>query len=203
MKTKTSGIVMATKIEAEPFIEGFGLALVEKKPVRLYAAGPLVLALSGIGKAAAAIATAALIERHHPDAVFNCGAAGAAAGGFAVGDILQIDKVYEPDRLHLLTGRPMKHKPDTMRGFRRASLATRDRPFLGVEDRHAAAAHADLVDMEGAAVVQACRAYGVDVYLFKIVTDTHGAGAKEIIGTMIATRGSMFEFFRDRIRPGL
>ena len=194
---------MATKIEAEPFINGFGLALVEKKPVPLYAAGPLLLALSGIGKTSAAIATAALIERHHPSAVFNCGAAGAAGGGFSVGDILHIDRVYELDRPHLTADRPVAHKPDTMRGFRRASLATRDRPFLEDDDRRAASVHADLVDMEGAAVVQACRAFGVDVYLFKIVSDTHGAGTEEIIGNMIATRGTMFEFFRDRIRPGL
>lgn len=203
MKEHTTGIVMATKIEAEPFIEGFGLALAEKKPVPLYSAGPLVLALSGIGKAAAAIAAAALIERHRPAAVFNCGAAGAAARGLSVGDILHIDRVYELDRPHLATGRPMTHKPDTMRGFRRASLATRDRPFLDDDDRHAAAAYADLVDMEGAAVVQACRAFGVDVYLFKIVSDLHGSGTTEIIGNMVATRGALFEFFRDRIRPGL
>ena len=51
--------------------------------------------------------------------------------------------------------------------------------------------------------MQACRAFGDDVYLFKIVSDTHGAGTEEIIGNMIATRGTMFEVFRDRIRPGL
>jgi adenosylhomocysteine nucleosidase len=203
METSTSGIIMATKIEADPFIKGLGLASIEKKPLPLFGNGQTILAISGIGKTNAAIAATTLITRYNPSALLNLGAAGAARRGFTVGEILHIEKVYEPDRPMLIIDRPVTHKPDTMKGFRRASLATRDRPFLDDKDRGSAAAYADLVDMEGAAVVQACRIFGAGVFLFKIVSDTHGAGTKEIIDNMIATRHLLFEFFRNRIAPRL
>lgn len=203
MKANTTGIIMATKIEAEPFIEGLDLGSIDTQPVRLYGAGSLVLAISGIGKTAAAIATAALIERHRPSAVYNCGAAGAVNRELAVGAVFHINRIIEPDRPHLKGDGPVVHTPDLLAGFATASLATRDRPVIDEADRTMTGKLADLVDMEGAAVAEACRAYSRQVYLFKIVSDTHGFGREEIIASIKETRNRMYEFFRDRIVPGL
>jgi adenosylhomocysteine nucleosidase len=203
MKANTIGIIMATKIEAEPFIEGLGLELTGKQPVSLYGAGSLVLAISGIGKTAAAIATATLIERYRPSAVYNFGAAGAVNRELAVGAVFHIDRIIEPDRPRLMGDGPVVHTPDLLASFATASLATQDRPVIDEADRTMISTLADLVDMEGAAVAQACRAFSRPVYLFKIVSDTHGFGKEEIIASMIETRNRMYEFFRDRIVPGL
>lgn len=197
------GIIIATKTEARPFINGLGLELIEKKPVTLYGNGSTVLALSGIGKSCAAISSAYLINRYQPSCIINLGSAGATGMKFKVGDILHVEKVYELDRPRLVSNGPVEHRPDMLKGFTGATLATQDHPVLEEDDRIAAGAYADIVDMEGAAVVQACRTFGVDVYLFKIVTDTAGYGVKEIIGSIAATRNSLYDYYRDRVVPQL
>jgi adenosylhomocysteine nucleosidase len=201
MTERTIGIIMATKTEAKPFITGLGLTLLEKKPVQLYGAGRVILAVSGIGMSAAAAATMALIERHSPAAVFNCGAAGAARSGLTVGEVFHIDRVVEPDRPRPDGAGPVTHAPDLLDGFATASLASRDRPVIGEADRAATAGLADLVDMEGAAVVQACRGASTPVYVFKIVTDTAGHSLLEIIGNIRTLRKHLYDFFTERILP--
>ncbi len=194
---------MATIIEAKPFIGGLGLELIEKKPVPIYGNGSAVLALCGIGKSSAAIAATDLADRYPLSRIINLGSAGATGMKHAIGEILHIDMVYELDRPRLDAEGPVEHRPDTLKGFSLATLATQDRPVLEEHDRSAAGKFADLVDMEGAAVVQACRALDVEVNLFKIVTDTAGCSVKDIIGNIVATRNSLFEFFRDRVMPAL
>lgn len=196
-----TGIIIATKTEASPFIDGLGLKKIGEEPVAVYSEGSTVLALSGIGKSNAAIAATHLIERHGPCRIINLGSAGAAGNRFAIGDRVHIDEVYELDRPRLATNSPMKHKPDMLSGFTTASLATQDHAILGDDERLAAGKYADLVDMEGAAVIQACRAFGVDVYLFKVVTDAAGSSIKEIIRNILSTRDSLFMFYRDQVLP--
>lgn len=200
MNTDT-GLIMAIGMEAKPFINGLGMTLIEKKPHAVYGNESTVLALSGIGKASAAIATTHLINRYSPARIINLGSAGATGTEFKVGDIAHISAVFEPDRPILDTGAPMEQRPDILPGFTTASLATQDRPILKEQDRQAAGVYADLVDMEGAAVIQACRAFGVKVHLFKVVTDTAGCSVAEIIRNIAATRKALFEFYRDQIMP--
>lgn len=195
------GIIIATGMEARPFIEGLGLSLIEKKPAPIYGRDPFVLAVSGIGKTCAAIAATDLIDRYHLRRILNPGAAGSTGGKYRVGDILQVDAVYELDRPIDNSGSPAEHRADTLDGFAVASLATQDRPVLSDEDRAAAGRYADLVDMEGSAVVQACRALDASVYLYKIVTDTAGCSVRSIIRNIMHTRDSLFEFCRDRVMP--
>jgi adenosylhomocysteine nucleosidase len=198
MKSKT-GIIIATKIEANPFIEGLGLKTIEKKPFAIWGDGAFILVVSGIGKTNAAVATTHLIEACGARQIINCGAAGAAGRGFKIGDILHINRVVEPDRPRIPFGGPMSQKPNIIKGFPTASLATRDRPVINEADRLAASSCADLVDMEGAAVVQACRLLSRKVYLFKIVTDTAGHGTVDIIRNMLLNREKLFIFMKDRV----
>ncbi len=196
-------ILMATRIEAEPFIKGLGLSKNEKKPVPVFESRGIVLSISGIGKSNAAIASTNLINRYGPKLIINLGAAGALSNNFMIGDILHIDRIIEPDRPRLLSLKPEVHKPDTLKGFDLASLATHDRPILSPQDRMAAGRLSELVDMEGAAIVQACRAFEIKAYLFKIVTDTPSSRKMEIIKNIIQTRGMLFKFFIEKIMPAI
>jgi adenosylhomocysteine nucleosidase len=196
-------ILMATKIEAEPFIRGLGLSVKEKKPIPVFEGRDIVLSISGIGKSNAAIAATNLINGYGPKRIINLGAAGALNNNFMIGDILHIDKIIEPDRPRLISHKPEVHKPDTLEGFDLASLATHDRPVLTQQDRARAGKLAELVDMEGAAIVQACRAFEIKAFLFKIVTDTASSGKMEIIKNIIHTRGLLFHFFIEKIMPAI
>ncbi len=198
---RSIGIIIATTIEAEPFLRGLDLATAETKPVRVWSGERVVLALSDIGKSNAAIATAHCIEAHRPSVILNFGAAGAADPKAAIGDIYHVDKVYELDRPQMQHATPVVHKPDTLKGFRRASCGTADRPVLEAHERARAAQFADIVDMEASAIVQACGRYGVKCHIFKVITDTEGSGVRDIIRNMVLTRNSLFEFYRDRVAP--
>ncbi|HRZ28386.1 MAG TPA: 5'-nucleosidase, partial [Spirochaetota bacterium] len=71
-----TGIVMATMLEAGPFIRGMGLAEIPGGPFPVYRGADAILAISGIGKVNAAVAVAYLACAHSPSLVLNLGAAG-------------------------------------------------------------------------------------------------------------------------------
>jgi adenosylhomocysteine nucleosidase len=165
-------IIVATRLEAEPFLDIFGLIQTSKIPCPLYSQGRLILAVSGIGKANAAIATAYCCSMFQPSWVLNLGAAGATDSRCALGGFFHVARVFEPDRPRFPSSTPHVHVPDRLPGFDEATLATQDRPAVSPEDRRKASVHANLVDMEGAAVVQAAHRFGVRCALFKFVSDT-------------------------------
>jgi nucleoside phosphorylase len=72
---------MATRMEAQPFIEGLVREPVEQKPFPLYRGGGYILAISGIGKVSAAVATAMLAAKYDIRQIINLGAAGALSAG--------------------------------------------------------------------------------------------------------------------------
>ncbi|MBN2401259.1 MAG: hypothetical protein JXN64_02565 [Spirochaetes bacterium] len=193
------GLVFATKIEASPFIKGLGLKEKEKKPFKLFSKDNMFLIISGIGKANAAMAASYLISKYKTDCIFNIGSAGSSTTQKNPGDIFHIYKVIEFDRPKFLNNSLRIHKPDILKGFSMASLATQDKPVVSLTDRQIISALADLVDMEGAAVVQACRLWDVKCYVFKIVSDTPDTHAIEIIKNIYTTAGKMFGFLNGNI----
>jgi adenosylhomocysteine nucleosidase len=193
------GLVFATKIESAPFIKGLGLQKIGKKPFDIYNKDNIFLIKSGIGKANAAMATSYLISKYNVNSVLNIGAAGASTAEKKIGDIFHINKTVEFDRPKLLNNGIRISKPEILKGFSTASLATQDKPVVSPEDRKNISKHADLVDMEGAAVVQACRLWDVKCFLFKIITDTPEHKEIEIIKNVYMTAGKMFEFFKANI----
>ncbi len=80
----------------------------------------VILTRSGIGKVAAAIATAVLIERFAPDAVINTGSAGGFARELAIGDVVISSEVRHHDadvtafgyEMGQLPGQPAAFVPD-------------------------------------------------------------------------------------------
>ncbi|HPV98335.1 MAG TPA: hypothetical protein PLZ78_10940 [Spirochaetota bacterium] len=197
-----TGIIMATMIEATPLIGALGLEPAGG-PVRVYTGqGGAVLAVSGIGKVNAALSAAYLAMRHGVSTVFNIGAAGATGNGMRTGEIFHIGSIVEPDRPRIMNRSQRASAPDTLEGFGMASLATLDRPLVSAAERASVALLADLVDMEGAAVLQACRMFGAGCYIFKMVSDTpEHQSDTEIVENIRQLAKPLADFFVTRVMP--
>jgi len=195
-------MVIATGIEAQPFITALRLSPVGRIPCMLYGRDDLVLAVSGVGKTNSAVATSYLCSAFHPALILNLGAAGSTGPGCSLGGIFQVTAVCEPDRPHFPSGRPYLHRPLTLPGFDEATLATQDRPIVDKEDREKASLHAAMVDMEGAAVVQAARRFSVPCLLFKFISDTPGDSDIDAAIEYIRKHGKIFcRFIMERVLP--
>jgi len=242
------GLVIATMLEAEPFISGFSLTECGRVPFPVYGIHSrpvetphqhqnmsphhlsgdhphpclplrgggkkgggsfpgkdrLYLIISGIGKANAAMACTYLIQRYHPVCLCNAGAAGTVSASYRLGECRHITKIIEPDRPELRTGVYHAHIPDVIDGFPTATLATQDKAVRNPAEKERIAPDAQLVDMEGASVVQACRQFHVKCYLFKFVSDTPDHDTSGDIERNIALyRDTFFCFFYDKVLPRL
>lgn len=216
------GLVIATMLEAEPFIKELALAESETAPFPVYtnhphpslshqeggekegsffsARGRIYLIISGIGKANAAMACAYLIQRYHPSCLCNAGAAGAVVSSYRIGECRHITKVIEPDRPDLTTGISPIQIPDVIDGFPTSILATQDKPVRDPAERKRIAPDAQLVDMEGAAVVQTCHRFRTKCYLFKFVSDTPDHDTSDdIVKNIRFHRDAFFHFFHDMV----
>ena len=171
-KNTRIGIIMATRLEAEPFVRDFGLKEVNKGRMVFFEGEGIILVISGIGKTNAAIATTYCCMAVHPRWIVNLGAAGAAKTSLRIGDIFHVTSVIEYDRPLFSREGPRLHRPHVLPGYREATLATQDRPVITPDLRAEVAPFADLVDMEGAAVVQAALRFETPCVLFKFVSDT-------------------------------
>ncbi len=194
-----TGLVFATKIESHDFIKNYDLKISEKKPFKIFTNNKLLLIISGIGKANAAMAASYLIYKYATKIIINIGAAGSTVTINKIGDIFQISKVIEYDRPGLISKKIRILKPDFWQGFACATLATQDKPVIDNSHRQEISKYAELVDMEGAAVIQACRLWEARCYLFKFVTDTAGDRDMDIIKNILSTRKIMFDFFTNKL----
>jgi nucleoside phosphorylase len=166
------GLVMATMLEASPFVETLGLRQCEREPFKIFENEDILLIISGIGKANAATACAYLHLTKQPGCICNLGAAGALDEDHPLNKTYHIAKAVEPDRPCLDSGVPHEHFPDVFEGFPAVILATQVKPVIDSKERAEIAAMAQLADMEGASVIQSCRRFQTKCYLFKFVSDT-------------------------------
>jgi adenosylhomocysteine nucleosidase len=197
-------IVMATLLEAKPFVEGMFLKKSEKKPFDLFRDENTILIISGIGKSNAAMASAYCCQKFNPACICNLGAAGATLFSHSLGDILHIREIFEYDRPDFRSGKPHIHRPDTLKGFQTADLATGDKAILDPDERKKISRYAGLVDMEGASVAQACRKFHKSCYMFKFVSDTPDHTRDEDIVKNIRLYRKLFcEFFISSVMPAL
>ena len=201
-KHTVTAIVMATMVEAKPFVLGMSLTQGRKKPFAVFQNDNVLLVISGIGKANAAMATGYLCHTCYPARIFNLGAAGAADFSHPLGKIFHITEIIEHDRHELTTKRPFIHHPDILNGFQTARLSTSDMAVLDPDERKTISRTADLIDMEGASVVQACRKFDTRCFLFKFVSDTPDhAMDQEIVENIRRYRSFFYEFFIRSILP--
>jgi adenosylhomocysteine nucleosidase len=197
-----TAIIMATMLEAKQFVLGMSLRQTQKIPFRLFQNDGILLIISGIGKVNAAVATAYVCLKFKPSCICNLGAAGATHSGYRLGEIFHIQKIVETDRPDLKTGTPCVHQPDLLTGFNTMILATSDRAILDPKERKAISKDADLIDMEGASVVQACRTFNEKCYLFKFVSDTPDhTRDQDIVDHIRQYRKTFYDFFSDSVRP--
>lgn len=194
------GIVMATVLEAEPFIKGLALKSKETKPFRIYKNGQIILIISGIGKTNAAMATTYIILQFRPATIYNLGAAGATDTSHPLGKTCHIIKVIENDRHSLCSDTPATHIPNILQGFDTATLSSSDSPVKGPLKRKEIATDSDLIDMEGAAVVQVCKRFDTPVIIFKFVSDTsQHTSHKQIVKNIETYRSSFYEFIKTKL----
>ncbi len=193
---------MATMLEAKPLVSALDLAPDGGRPFRVFRGRGLCLAISGIGKVNAALAVSYMALELGAKIIVNLGAAGAAGEGASPGHIFQVERVIEFDGPR--AGDMRIGRPELLSGFPGASLATRDVPTVEREDRMAIAPHAELVDMEGSAVLRAAKLHGLPCYMFKIVSDTpdHITG-EEIVENIRRVRGLLCDFFLNRVLKAL
>ena len=84
------------------------------------------------------------------------------------------------------------------------SLATQDSPVVDIERRRMLAPVAELVDMEAAAVTQACHRLRVRCHVFKFISDTPEHGDVGLIRENILKHREAFaRFFACEVRPRL
>ncbi len=198
------GIVIATMIEAAPFIKGLSLEQIMKKPFTIFSNDDYLLIISGIGKVYAALAAGFLIREYALVTLYNVGAAGGLREGISAGDIFHVSEVIDFDRPKLKNSEIRKMKPDINDGYRYASLVTLDRPVITVEDRNVMGRYADIVDMEGAGFLQGCRVFSAKGYIWKIVSDTvEDDKDTDIISNIKKLANSLFLFINEKVLTGI
>ena len=152
----------------------------------------LVVCICGMGPDRARAGTEQLLEKYAVTSVINAGAAGAVADDLPVGGLFHVSHaILWPDAAPAyacqtsFTGarhgaggaapssRPTARKDGTP--LPAVILATVATPVFDPVLRARIARHADIVDMEGAAIAQCCQARGVPLTLLKGVTDQAGA----------------------------
>lgn len=195
-------IVIATMLEAKPFVTEMPLEKIEKKPFNAYHQNNIFLIISGIGKANAAMATFYGCHTYSPDIIVNVGAAGAAGDAFPLGEFYHICEITEYDRPDFRKGAPFFYKPLQMKGFKTARVATQDQPVLHPEKRKEISRIADLVEMEAASVMQAANKFSTPCVFFKYVTDTaEHTEDKDIVKYIKAYRDPFYLFFTGSVLP--
>lgn len=145
----------------------------------------LPVLITGVGKVRAAVAVATQLATNRPAYVVNLGTAGGLRHGLdgvhEVGTVVQHD--YDDDAVAAVVG---EHFGPPLVLGEGLTLATGDRFVSGGPVRDALAERADLVDMEGYAVVAACRLAGVPVRLVKLVSDDAGEEAAQTWSETVA-----------------
>ncbi|MGC8602948.1 MAG: hypothetical protein ACP5VS_04585 [Desulfomonilaceae bacterium] len=201
-KNRLKFLVMATLLEAQPFIEGLSLKRELEERIPVYRNDNYVLAISGIGKTNSAIACAYLCLKFSPSCILNLGAAGATDTKLSLGMIFHIVKAIEYDRPRFKSKIPHTYTPDVIEGFSCARIVTLDRPVLAASERQKLSLVADLVDMESSSVIQACKTFKTRCYLFKYVTDTPDHDKdNDIVKNIQIYRDSFFNFFLEFVTP--
>lgn len=161
----------------------------------------VVILQSGIGKVNAAVGTAVLLERYHPDAIINTGSAGGFADDMHIGDVVVSDEVRHHDvdvtafgyefgqvpnmpaaftadaGLRQLARQAVKTLDEV--GVREGLIATGDSFMADPERVDATRARFPsmlAVDMEAAAIAQACHLFGCPFVVIRALSDIPGSG---------------------------
>ncbi len=178
------GLLLATKMEAQPLLQPLGAKSLPDQPVEAYtfpAVGKRpggLIAISGMGKLSAQQAAEWLIDRG-ATAIVNVGICGALNGDLQAGELLGVSAAVDGDQL-LAGNESQEFRCDAgnWSDLPQVRLATVDEPVFQNDRRDTLARHADVVDMEGASVAAVCSRRGIPCTLLKGVSDLADASGK-------------------------
>ncbi len=203
-----TGLIFATKIEAGPFLSLSRTVLIEKAPIPIYQVESmpwLHVAVSGMGKVAAAAACQLLIRELKCAEIVNAGAAGALVSGrrYAPGSLFCITSAVEGD--HELLG---KHPKSLLSDGRTdwdlppARLVTCDIPVFDSGRRKGLAEKGDLVDMEGAAIARVAAMFDTPWTMIKGVSDDAGPADRDVlIGNLKMVSQKIGDYLHEHLQP--
>ncbi len=177
------GIIAATPGEADELIALLGADKLCDAPFATFGFDGGVIVLSGMGPENATLASEHLIDAYGPDMVLNLGICGALSSAAPVGEVYRIVGAIDGDSI--LAGGPGGEKlcdPGPWSDLPVARLASVTEPVFQPDRRAALATHADVVDMEGAAIAKVCDTRGVRCCMIKGVSDlANHAGKADIM----------------------
>ncbi|TAN37805.1 MAG: hypothetical protein EPN23_04640 [Verrucomicrobia bacterium] len=175
-------LLLATLDEAQPLLTQLAAEPLVAEPYATYwfaargrRPGGFVV-ISGMGGAQAAAATAYAINTRGASAIINLGICGALKDGFAPGHFCRVTAVGDEESRVL---QELDGHNDVWQALPTARLVSVREPVFGGERKTKLATHADVVEMEGAAVAEACRQHAVPCTLLKGVSDLAHAGGRE------------------------
>ncbi|MGD9007885.1 MAG: hypothetical protein PVG41_08185 [Desulfobacteraceae bacterium] len=182
-----TGLIFATKMEAGPFLSAAQSACIEKGPIPIYhvdAMPWLHVAISGMGKVAAAAACQFLIRELESVEIINAGAAGALVSGkrYAPGSLFCVTSTVEGDHEQLgKNPQPLLSDGQTDLDLPPARLVTCDIPVFDLQRRKTLAEKGDLVDMEGAAIARVAAMFEIPWTMIKGVSDAAGPTDRDVL----------------------
>ncbi len=184
------GVLFATKTEASPFLDSIRASITQEEPFLLFKSSecskvsPCVVIISGIGKVSAAAATVELILKHKVKTIINVGICGALNDNLpsTLGGVYRISSAVEGDRsLDLKSYVKVFECFPFFTDLKEAILVTCDKSVFDDGLRCNLSRIADLVDMEGAAVVRIANMYNVKCDIIKGVSDLANTGGIKVM----------------------
>lgn len=184
------GILLATLKEAAPLVNSLQAVKVADTPFETYwfaakrrwPAG--VIIITGMGPAAAATGARHAISVRHVQHLINAGICGALREGLEPGGVYRITTAVSGDTVPSCPEKTVvplpagETIPAAWSALPTARLASVAEPVFGGERRIRLATTADLVDMEGHAVLHAAVESGISCTLIKGVSDGAAEGSR-------------------------
>jgi len=155
-----------------------------------YAGRIVVVAIGGVGRAAARRATDLLVAGHQPRWLVSAGFAGALNPTFARNDLVLAHEVIDPEGHRF----PVVIPPalGDGQGHLHGRLLTVDRIILEPEQKQELRRgfEADLVDMESSAVAALCSQKMVRFLSVRVISDDAGTALPREVATLLSHTGS-------------
>jgi len=172
-------LLLATIDEARPLLERLPATQLPDRPFETHAfpadgrrPGGVVV-ISGMGPQQAAAATRYAVETCGAKVLVNVGICGALGPDAEPGHMYRVAEVMDGDAPAIDGKRPsvLLAEDGPWRALGAVRLVSLGKPVFGGEARSCLASCADVVEMEGFAVAEACRRSGTLCYLIKGVSD--------------------------------
>ena len=176
--TRRIAVLAPMRSELEPLLKRLGLSQSPERGSGFFwgtvGGSEVVAALTGVGMRAGAQSAARIIEATSPDHLIVVGIAGGIGGSVAVGDLIVPDLVLNLDTGATL--RPIPLGGCTPQGTLASSAALLESPEKArrLQDRGVVA-----IDMETAAIAEACELRGCAWSVFRAISDRADDGSTD------------------------